>query len=415
MFRSFKSSHKKKLENSNLLFYYIRWIAISILVGVGCGCASALFLFTLEYVTHLREHHSVLLYFLPIGGLIVGSLYHFFGRSIEGGNNLLIDEFHDPKAVIPFRMTPLVLIGTLATHLFGGSAGREGTAVQMGGSIADQFTRFFKVNAEQRRALLMAGMSGGFGSVFGVPFAGMVFGMEVLTVGELHVWAFVECAVTAFVAHFVTLAWGIHHTNYISPLISQMSLTGGLLAIGTGIACGGAARLFGLLVEGVAQVARSISSLLPIRAFVGGAVISLLFFLSPTLIRYAGLGIPILEESLKVPLPLYDWIGKLVMTALTLGSGFKGGEVTPLLFVGATLGNAIGSFFPADLPWLAAVGLVGVFAGAANTPFACTLMAMELFGGKIGGYAALTCFASYWVSGHRGIYHAQLFANRKRK
>ena len=149
--------------------------------------------------------------FLPLGGLAVGLVYHFFGRSIEGGNNLIIDEFHDPVSVIPFRMAPLVLVGTVLTHLFGGSAGREGTAVQMGGSIADQFTHIFKLNRADRRTLLMAGMSGGFGSVFGVPFAGAIFGLEVLTVGRLHLWAIVECTVSAFVAHYVTLEIGRAH------------------------------------------------------------------------------------------------------------------------------------------------------------------------------------------------------------
>lgn len=337
----------------------------------------------------------------------MGLLYHHFGKSVERGNNLIIDEFHDPQAVIPFRMAPLVLLGTLATHLFGGSAGREGTAVQMGGSIADQFTNLFKVNRDERRTLLMAGMAGGFGSVFGVPWAGMIFGIEVMAIGRLHLWGILECAVAAFVAHYVTLAWGVHHTEYIHPVVSGFTMLSTLIVVIAGISFGLAARLFALLADRINYFSKKIIPYLPLRAFTGGMMISILFFAVPLTTRYAGLGVPIIVDSLKVPLPYYDWFGKLVLTALTLGVGFKGGEVTPLLFIGAALGNLIGQFVPVPFPIMAAVGFVGVFAGAANTPFACIFMAMELFGTEIGLYAAMACFASYAVSGHHGIYHSQ--------
>jgi H+/Cl- antiporter ClcA len=391
-----------------VLKYYAKWIFLSSLVGAACGVASAVFLSVLEKATEIREGHHWLLYCLPLGGLIVGSVYHFYGRSVEGGNNLIIDEFHDPKSVIPFRMAPLVLIGTVFTHLFGGSAGREGTAVQMGGSIADQFAHFFKMDRVERRTLLMAGMSGGFGSVFGVPFAGTIFGLEVLSIGRLHLWAIVECAVSAFVAHFVTLALGIHHTPYLHPVLNLPSTDVAIAwAIVAGIIFGGAARLFAILTETIKNTSKKIVPYLPLRAILGGAIISLIFFLIPITSRYAGLGVPLIVESLKTPVPLYDWAGKLVLTALTLGLGFKGGEVTPLLFIGAALGNALTIFMPLPVQLVAGMGFVGVFAGAANTPFACAIMAIELFGMEVGIFATIACFASYAVSGHHGIYHSQ--------
>ena len=377
-------------------------------MGVACGVASALFLSILERATEIREGHHFLLYLLPVGGLIVGGIYHFFGRSVEGGNNLIIDEFHDPKSVIPFRMAPLVLIGTVFTHLFGGSAGREGTAVQMGGSIADQFTHIFKMDRIERRTLLMAGMSGGFGSVFGVPFAGTVFGFEVLSIGKLHLWALVECAVSAFVAHYVTLALGIHHTPYLHPLLNLESTDRTIAwAVVAGIIFGGAARLFALLTEAIKNTSKKVVPYLPLRAIIGGAIISLIFFLVPVASRYAGLGVPLILQSLSAPVLPYDWLGKLILTALTLGLGFKGGEVTPLLFIGAALGNALTWFMPIPIPLAAGMGFVGVFAGAANTPFACAIMATELFGMEVGVFATVACFASYAVSGHHGIYHSQ--------
>ncbi|MGZ6420935.1 MAG: voltage-gated chloride channel family protein [Bdellovibrionota bacterium] len=391
----------------SLCRHYSRWALISTIIGIGCGVASAIFLLALDVVTEFREQHHWLLYLLPIGGALVGFSYHYFGRSVEGGNNLIIDQFHDPQTVIPFRMAPLVLLGTLLTHLFGGSAGREGTAVQMGGSIADQLTHVFKVSRGDRRTLLMAGMAGGFGSVFGVPFAGTLFGLEVLAVGRLHLWAIVECAISAFVAHYVTLTLGVHHTSYVAPEIPELTFITGVSAIVAGIAFGGAARLFAFLSDAISSLSRKQIKLLPLRAAIGGGVLSLLYFVAPELTRYSGLGVSTILLSQKWPLPLYDWLGKLCMTALTLGVGFKGGEVTPLLFVGSTLGNALSQFLPISLPLLACVGFVAVFAGAANTPFACTVMAMELFGPNIFFFAALACFASYAVTGHHGIYHTQ--------
>ncbi len=215
--------------------HYSKWISISAIVGICCGVASAIFLAALEAITRFRDSNSWLLFLLPIGGLIIGSLYHYLGSQVEGGNNLILDEFHDPKQVIPFRMAPLVFIGTILTHLFGGSAGREGTAVQMGGSIAHQFTHLFKTNGAERRTLLMAGMSGGFGSVFGVPFAGTIFGLEVLASGRLHLWGIIECAVAAFVAHYTTLALGIHHTTYIHPEVAGLTTLAMPVAIVAGV------------------------------------------------------------------------------------------------------------------------------------------------------------------------------------
>ncbi len=391
----------------NRLIFYARWIPLSVLIGALSGIASALFLGALEFVTRVRETHLNLIYSLPIGGWLVGWLYERIGDRVEGGNNLIIDEFHDPKAVIPLRMAPLVFFGTLVTHLFGGSAGREGTAVQMSASIADQFTSRLRFPSMTRRRLLMIGMSGGFGSVFGVPFAGTIFGLEVLSIGKLEWSVLLECACSAFVAHYVTIACGIHHSVYVSPIFPQFSLDVVGWMIISGLIFGFAARLFSHLVESVKAISKEYLPSLPMRSFVGGLIVAAFFVLAPITLRYAGLGIPILVGATQIELPAYDWLGKTVMTALTVGTGFKGGEVTPLLFIGATLGNALGSILPVAFGLLAAVGLVSVFAGAANTPLACTLMAMELFGPQIAKYAALGCYTAYLVSGHHGIYQAQ--------
>lgn len=168
----------------------LKWIFICVLIGFFSGSASAFFLVSLEFVTQFRIHHDWIIWFLPVGGLLIGFSYYYWGESVVKGNNLLLEEYDNPKEVIPFKMAPLVLLGTLLTHLFGGSAGREGTAVQMGGAIADQFTKFFNLDNSERKILIILGISAGFASVFGTPLAGAVFALEVLYFSKINFKSF---------------------------------------------------------------------------------------------------------------------------------------------------------------------------------------------------------------------------------
>jgi len=216
-------------EQIDLLPYMGKWLALALLVATLAGSASAFFLFALERASFIRETHPWLIWLLPLAGFAVGLTYHAFGKRVEAGNNLLIDEIHNPKNTIPFRMTPLVLGGTVISHLFGASVGREGTAVQMGGSLADQLAHHFRVDAQSRRVLIMAGISAGFASVFGTPLAGAIFGLEVLAIGRMRYDAILPCVVAAVLADQVGLWWGVHHTHYTAGVIPP--LTGaGLLA-----------------------------------------------------------------------------------------------------------------------------------------------------------------------------------------
>ena len=379
-----------------------RWLLLAGLVGALAGTASAGFLVSLDWVTRWREGHPWALALLPLGGLAVGLAYHRFGNRVVKGNNLILDEIHAPSEVIPLRLVPLVLGGTLVTHLLGGSAGREGTAVQMGGALADQLSRWLP--RRERQLLLIAGMSAGFASVFGTPLAGAVFGLEVFLLGSLRYEAILPSFLAAVVADVVTRAWGVSHTDY--PALPAVPLTA--LGLGAALLAG---VLFGLTARAFAAlthwVGRRFARLryAPLRPVLGGTLVAAAMWALGTT-RYEGLGVPVIEEAFRHPLPVSFFALKLALTALTLGSGFKGGEVTPLFFIGAALGAALAPVLPLPVAVLAGMGFVGVFSGAANTPLACILMGLELFGEQAGVYLALAAVVAYLFSGHSGIYAA---------
>lgn len=390
-----------------------QWLGLGAAVGVLCGSGSALFLYLLERATGLREAHPLLVYLLPVAGLFIGWLYERFGQPIKAGSNLIIDTIHDDGPELPLRMAPMVLVGTVLTHLFGGSAGREGTAVQIGASLADALSHRLRLPRPVRRQLLAAGVAGGFGSVFGTPIAGAVFGLEFIVLGRLEYEALLPALVASLVGDLSTRAWGIVHTHYPAP--PAVALTPLLLLKWLGFAAAMAAvtavfieLLHFLKKQGEKRVRR-----LPWRMLLGGATVVLLWRLLGSG-DYLGLGVPMIVRSFTDPqLPWYAFAAKLGFTAVTLGAGFLGGEVTPLFFVGATLGSVLARLLGVPIELGAGVGLAAVFASAANTPLALSIMAMELLGASVFPHVVIVCAFSYVLSGHRSIYPAQRLTRGK--
>lgn len=391
----------------------LKWLLICTMVGMAAGSASALFLYTLNLVTGYREANLWIIIFLPVAGCIMGWVYDRYGKEVQAGNNLLIDTIHQPQQkTIPWIMAPFVYMGTIVTHLFGGSAGREGTALQMSAAIADQFSKPLRLNNADRSTLLIASLAGGFGSVFGTPLAGAIFALEVIMIGKLRYRAIFPAFAAAVIADMVTRSWGIPHTNYNINAVPAISVLNLLFTVVAGIVFGLCAALFSKLLHFMNKKYPLWVPRLPLRAFIGGLVIIFLVWLIDGS-KYLGLGIPFIVQSFSEPMPVYDFALKILFTVLTLSAGFKGGEVTPLFFIGALLGNSLSFLLPLPMGLLTGMGFVAVFAAATNTPLACTVMAMELFGSECAVFVAIACVVAYLMSGHNSIYGKQRIGESK--
>ncbi len=414
-------------DHAGNLRQLLLWTLLVIPVGLLSGSASALFLWSLDRVTELHWRYGWLLFLLPVAGIVLGWVYHRIGKSTEGGNNLILEQIHQPGGGVPTRMAPLILVSTLVTHLFGGSAGREGTAVQMGGSLASAYGRLCKFSANNQRLLLLAGVAAGFGSVFGTPLTGAVFAMEVLVIGRVQYDALIPVLVASVVGDATCSAWGVHHTSYHIDIadsgehLAQFDATLMTKVVLVGVASGLVSKLFSELTHGLQHTFKRIAPAAPLRAALGGALVIGLVYVVGTH-DYLGLGVHAFHSNAITLLSAFtpggatpwSWWWKLLFTAVTLAAGFKGGEVTPLFFIGAALGNVLASLLGAPVDLFAGLGFIAVFAGASNTPLACTIMGIELFGSHYTVYFAVACFVAYYCSGKSGIYHAQRIGVAKR-
>jgi H+/Cl- antiporter ClcA len=395
-------------EHNSMIFglSLAKWIFVGAIVGVITGATCSLFLRSLEFATDLRMEYSWLLFLLPFGGALVSSLYAKYGKNSLKGNNLIIEKINESEGNVPLRMAPLVFFGTIVTHLFGGSAGREGTGVQLGSSIAEGVGRLFKLDKHDNRIILMAGISSGFASVFGTPIAGTIFGLEVASLGFMSYEALIPCLTASIVGDITVSMLGVHHTRYAVSGIPELSY--GVIAK---IAV--AAIIFGLTSRFFSELTHKLKDFFSarfknasVKSLFGGVVVILLVYAIGTR-DYLGLSIPLISDSFNGSVHPFAFFGKILFTSLTLGTGFQGGEVTPLFVIGSTLGNSLSSLLHISPSLLAALGLIGVFAGATNTPVASLILGIEMFGAEGMVFMLITCAISYMFSGHTGIYTAQ--------
>ena len=412
-------------QHLTIIKYLIRWTIIVIPVAVAIGSMVALFLWLLTSAIHFRFDHKWLLFLLPLAGLVIHFIYQSVGKSSEKGNNLIMEEIHTAGGGIPKRMAPIILVTTVITHLFGGSAGREGTAVQMGGSVAAMFGGWFKLKGVEMSVILIAGVAAGFGAVFGTPVTGAVFAMEVLTIGKIQYQALIPALIAATTADMTVSAWHVSHTHYHiavlskTPYVFDNFLNMDILLLGKVILAsaifGLASYLFAGMVHEIKSVCLKIFKSKWIIPVFGGLCIIAFTFINGKP-DYLSLGVDAeypgavtLQSAFNAGgVDTWSWLWKTIYTSVTLATGFKGGEVTPLFYIGATLGNTLSSLMDAPVALFAALGFIAVFSGATNTPLACTFMGVELFGGEHVLLFAVACFTAYLFSGHSGIYSAQL-------
>ena len=393
-------------------------------MAIVTGLLVALFLWLLNTVIHLRFQHKWLLFLLPVAGIVIHFIYAAVGKSAEKGNNLIIEEIHQPGGGVPWEMSPVILITTIITHLFGGSAGREGTAVQIGGSTAAFIGKWLKLNEEDTKILLIAGIAAGFGAVFGTPLTGAVFAIEVLTKGKLKYNVLFPALLASLIGDLTVSALHVHHTAYHIDEIAKTSyflsayLPVDLLLLSkigfASILFGMASMLFSILVHTIKTFFNRLFSIKWLIPVVGGLIIivlTLIFNKSDYLslgvdAEYPG-AVTIPSSFLSGGADTWSWLWKIIYTTITLGTGFKGGEVTPLFYIGSTLGNTLSVLLDAPTSLFAALGFIAVFAGATKTPLACVIMGIELFGFQYVLFFFIACFISNFVSGNYGIYSAQ--------
>ena len=383
----------------------LKWLLIGTVVGLIVGAVSSAFGHALIYVNQLRAKLPWLLLLLPVGGLVIVFLYRFFKNTDDRGTNMVISSIHSSTDV-PFKMAPLIFISTVITHLCGGSAGREGAAIQLGGSIANKLGKVIRLNDNDRRMIIMCGMSAGFSALFGTPLAAAIFSLEVISIGIMHYSALVPCVTASMVGHFVAAFLKVPPEVFPVTEIPAMDPLGFFKITVFAAAVGAVSILFCRCLHSAEHLYKKYLKNPYLRIVTAGVLVILLAWLLGGENLGSGMGIieHIFHEGETKP---YNFLLKMVFTALTLGAGFKGGEIVPSFTIGAAFGCAVASLMGLPVPLAAACGMVGVFCGVTNCPLTALLISFELFGFAGMPYYLTTVAVSYMLSGNYGLYHAQ--------
>lgn len=392
---------------------FLKWTLVAIITGLTVGAFSTLFAFMMNVVTDFRSNNSYILYFLPIAGIITVFLYNAFKFKDDKGTNLVLSTIH-AQSEIPFKMAPLIFITTILTHLFGGSAGREGAALQLGGSIGNQLGRWFKFDDADKRVVVLCGMSAAFSAVFGTPMAAAVFSMEVVSIGIMYYAALVPCVLSSLIASYFATNFGVHSENFKFIEFPSLTFLNSFETICLSILCAGVSIVFCIMLHKTSDLLRKYLKNPYIRIFIAGLVIVGLTLLFNTN-DYNGAGIPVITKALQGEVVPYAFILKMIFTAITIGAGFRGGEIVPTFFIGATFGCFFGSIIGFSPSVCAAIGLIALFCGVTNCPITSILISIELFGADGIPYFMIAVAISYFMSGYYGLYHDQTIVYSKYK
>ena len=407
MIREFKNrvveGIKDFLEQS---VFFVKWLLLATGMGILTGTLGAGFYYCLSGATVFRQEHPFLILGLPLGGLFIVWLYRVMGREHDKGTNTVVASIQE-STDIPFKMAPLIFISTTITQLVGGSAGREGAALQLGGATASLLSKLFKLENQDRKILIMSGMSAVFAGLFGTPLTSVVFAMEVITVGVMHYSAIVPCTIAALVASGMSQAMGIAPTAFtIANIPETIMFETGALTIVLGIASALISILFCIAMEHTSHAYKKHIKNPMIRVFAGGCIVIALTYLVGCR-DYNGAGMDIIIQALNGDAKAEAFLLKIVFTALTLGAGYKGGEIVPSFFIGATFGCVAGPLLGLPADFAASLCMAAVFCGVTNCPLASIILCIELFGFQGTGYYALCCGISYMLSGYYGLYSEQ--------
>jgi H+/Cl- antiporter ClcA len=390
----------------NVAIQIARWVAFAVVIGLASGVLSASFIAALNWATTTRTSHNGLLFLLPLAGLLVGAAYHYGGRGLERGSNLVIEQIHGQSEWIPFRLTPLIFSASVISHVAGASVGREGAAIQLAAGVTDPLSKRLGLPPMERSIMLVTAIAGAFGSVFGVPVAGAIFALEVQRVGRIRYEALVPAFVASFVGDAVVTGIGIDHTHFPTMTSIDFNVSAVWKLVVFGCLAGVVAWAFIALTHFIRRTAGRLIPWYPARPLIGG-VILVIVIAAFGWRDYSGLSMPLALEAMNGS-ATGQWGTKFALTSLSIGMGFVGGEFIPLFVIGALAGASFASITGGNIAVFALIGSVAVLAGATNTPLACTVLGLELFGGQGLAWFAIACVIAYATSGNGSIYHAQI-------
>ncbi len=398
-----------RLNFKNSLSYIktlLKWLIIAGVVGVVGGVIGSVFHETIDAVTHIREENRFVMYFLPLGGLVIVWLYSIMPSKGKIDTNRVIDAVKKDDEKVPLIMTPLIFISTVITHFLGGSAGREGAALQLGGSIGYNLGKVCRLNKIDMHTVVMSGMSAVFAALFGTPLTAAIFSLEVISVGAMHYAAIVPCVVSAVIASQIALAFGLHPVHFDLSVIPNITLGAVSQVVVLSVLCALVSILFCVAIHKCEHYMEKWFKGKYIRAFAGGVMIIALTLILGTY-DYNGAGMDVITRAIGGEARYEAFLLKILFTAVTISAGFKGGEIVPAFFIGSTFGCVAGSILGIDAGFGAALGFVALFCGVVNCPVASIILSVEVFGAEGILFFAIMCAVTYMMSGYFGLYKSQ--------